>query len=100
MGVQLGTQKIASELTAGLLAAHGAQQPGMGAPPLPPGGAPAGPPGTPPSGGPLADAARQAQGNQPTPMSNQATQPASVVGNQPLPPSPGGRPAPIGGGPG
>jgi hypothetical protein len=45
-------------------------------------------------------AARQAQGNQPTPMSNQQTQPANVVGNQPLPPGPGGRPPVIGGGPG
>jgi hypothetical protein len=99
MGVQLGTQKIASELTAGLLAAHGAQQPGMGAPPPPPGGAPAGPPGPPTSGGPLADAARQAQGNQPSPANNSpAGNLGNIVGNQQKPPGPGERvPMPQGG---
>ena len=94
MGVQLGTQKIASELTAGLLAS---QAPGMGGPPgmgAPPAG---GPPGMP---GGMDQAAKQAQGNQPSPMSNQNSQPANVVGNQPAPPGPGARPPVIGGGPG
>jgi hypothetical protein len=90
-GVQQGVSKISSELTAGLLAQQttvgGA--PGAGQPPGPPGG-----PGSPES------QAREAQGNQPTPMSNQAALPANVVGNQPAPPGPGGRPRPVGGGPG
>jgi hypothetical protein len=99
MGVQLGTQKIASELTAGLLAAHGAGQPQLGAPPLPPGGAPAGPPGAGSPGGPMDQAARQAQGNQPSPTNNSpAGNLGNIVGNQPKPPGPGGRaPMPQGG---
>jgi hypothetical protein len=98
MGVQQGVQKISSELTAGLLASQAT--PGGGAP----GGQPGSPPGAAPPGGPLggpmAAQAAQAQGNQPTPMSNQQTQPANVTGNQPQPPGPGGRPPPPGGGPG
>jgi hypothetical protein len=105
MGVQLGTQKIASELTAGLLAAHGAGQPGngpqSGAPPPPPGGAPAGPPGSPAPGGPMDQAARQAQGNQPSSMSQAKSLQTNLVGNQSAPPGPGARPpVPVGGPPG
>lgn len=98
LGVQQGVQKISSELTAGLLASQAAA-PG-GPPTGMSGGTPGGatPPG--PPGGDLAQAARQMQGNQPSPMSNQNSQPANVVGNQPAPPGPGGRPSPIGGGPG
>jgi hypothetical protein len=95
MGVQIGTQKIASELTAGLLAA---QAGGIGGPPGAAGGPlnmpPGGPPGMPPN------PAAQAQGNQPSPMSNAPAQAANLLGNQQQPPGPGGRPAPIGGGPG
>lgn len=102
LGVQQGVSKISSELTAGLLASQAAAPggpptgmsggtPGGGMLPGSPGGAP------PPD---LAQAARQMQGNQPSPMSNQLAQPASVVGNQPNPPGPGGRPPPVGGGPG
>jgi hypothetical protein len=90
LGVQQGVSKISTELTAGLLAA---QAGGMGASP---GGLPGGPPGMPPGVNPAA----QAQGNQPSPMSNAPTQGANLMGNQPAPPGPGGRPAPIGGGPG
>jgi hypothetical protein len=100
MGVQLGTQKIASELTSGLLASQAA---GPGGPPglgTPSGAMPPGSPGGPPMGAPMAQAAKSMQGNQPTPMSNQAAQPANVVGNQPQPQGPGSRPPPIGGGPG
>jgi hypothetical protein len=99
VGVQQGTAKIASELTAGFLASHAAV-PGMGGPPdgvAPPSG---GPPGGAPPGGPMAQGAAQAQGNQPSPMSNQNAQPANVAGNQPALPGPGARPPPIGGGPG
>jgi hypothetical protein len=107
-GVEQGVQKITSELTQGFLAAQ-TQMPG-GAPTGPPGGPP-GPPGGPPGmgappgaqpgmGGGMDKAARQTQGSQPTPMSNQTAQPANVVGNQPGPMGPGGRPPPIGGGPG
>lgn len=88
-GVGMGVQRIATELTAGLLA----QQQAM----------PEGGPthiGTLPGQGPLAMAAAQAQGNQPSPLSNQPTQPTALVGNQPAPPGPGGGPPPIGGGPG
>jgi hypothetical protein len=97
-GVQSGVQKIASELTAGFLASQ-AQVPGG-----PPGGAPGGPPpgAAPPGGAPPGGpgGAAQAQGNQPTALSNQQAQPANVAGNQPAPPGPGARPPPIGGGPG
>jgi hypothetical protein len=98
MGVQLGTQKIASELTAGLLAQNAV--PGAGAPA--PGGPPNAPPGAPPAGGPpgMNKAAAQAQGSQPSPMSNSPTQQANLMGNQPVPPGPGGRPPTPMGGPG
>jgi hypothetical protein len=101
-GVQQGVSKISSELTAGFLASQ-AQVPGGvpgGAPPggaTPPGG---GPPGGAPPGGPMAQGAAQAQGNQPTPLSNAPSQPANVAGNQPALPGPGARPPPVGGGPG
>jgi hypothetical protein len=105
MGVQLGTQKIASELTSGLLASQAAGPggpPGLGTPSgaMPPGSPGGPPPGGPPMGAPMAQAAKNMQGNQPSPMSNQNSQPANVVGNQPAPPGPGGRPPAIGGGPG
>jgi hypothetical protein len=89
MGVELGVQKIASELTAGLLAS---QAPGMGAPP--PGGQPGmgppppnGPPGMPPPpAGGMAQAAKLAQGNQPSPGNNSpAGNLGNVAGNQPAP---------------
>jgi len=105
-GVELGVQKIASELTAGFLASHAAMpgeeapggSPGLGAPPGGPGGGPpSAPPGPP---GNMAEGARQAQGNQPTPMSNQQALPGNVVGLQRRPMQPGMRPPPIQGGPG
>ena len=113
-GVNQGVQKITAELTAGFLASRaqlpgdeeaGAMggPPGMGAPPggqpgmgAPPGGPPGGQPGQPGQAGML----RRMQGAQPTPMSRQLTQPTDIVGNQPRPPGPGGRPRPIVGGPG
>jgi hypothetical protein len=117
-GVEQGVQKIASELTAGFLASHAAmpgEEPG-GMAGGPPGGAPAGPPGALPGqppglgagpgpGGPprpagMGEAARQAQGARPTPLSNQQAMPGNVVGNQRRPMQPGMRPPPIGGGPG
>lgn len=97
LGVQQGVSKISSELTAGFLASQ-AQVPGG----VPGGASPGG--GTPPGGGPPGDStaqdAAQAQGNQPTPLSNAPSQPANVVGNQPALPGPGARPPPVGGGPG
>jgi hypothetical protein len=124
-GVELGVQKLTTELTQGFLASHvqmpedpGAPDgggapggPGMGPPPGgPPGtGALGAPPGGPPGMGPPpggqpggggAQMMRNMQGARPTPMSNQMTQPANVVGNQPGPMGPGGRPRPIIGGPG
>lgn len=113
-GVNQGVQKITAELTAGFLASR-AQMPeepgGMGSPEQggppgaggPPGGGmpqPDGPPGMgPPPGGGGAQMMRDMQGNQPTPMNNQNSQPQNVVGNQPRM-RPGMRPRPIGGGPG
>ena len=109
-GVEQGVQKITSELTAGFLASQAqfpdeGQEMGPGGPegaPAPPGGPGMGP--GPGSGGPgmggMDRMARQTQGSQPTPMSRQLAQPATVVGNQRLPPGPGGRMPPIGGGPG
>jgi len=106
-GVEQGVQKIASELTAGFLASHAAMpgegapggSPGMMGPPTggPGGGQPGAPPGPP---GSMAEGARQAQGAQPTPMSNQAALPGNVVGLQRRPMQPGMRPPPIQGGPG
>jgi hypothetical protein len=99
-GVQQGVSKISSELTAGFLASQ-AQVPGGV-----PGGAPSGG-GTPPEGGPPGGAppggpegAAQAQGNQPTPLSNAPSQAANTVGDQRALPGPGARPPTIGGGPG
>jgi hypothetical protein len=116
-GVEQGVQKIASELTAGFLASHAQMPeepggpeggppgapPGMGSPPGAPGapsgmGSPSGAPGGGPPG--MAGMARMTQGNQPTPMNRQLAQATDVVGNQPRPPGPGGRPRPIVGGPG
>jgi hypothetical protein len=113
-GVEQGVQKIASELTAGFLASHAATPgeeapggvPGTGAPPGGSGGGlPGAPPGLPGMGGPprpanMDEAARQAQGAKPTPMSNASALPANVVGNQRRPMQPGMRMPPIGGGPG
>jgi hypothetical protein len=90
-GVELGTQKIVAELVASFLASHAQLPPdGAGGPDGAPGAAPA------PS---IGQAAAQAQGSQPTPMSNAQAQPANVAGNQPRPGPPGSRLAPIGGGP-
>jgi hypothetical protein len=105
MGVELGTQKVVSELTAaglGMQAMQGSGQPGVpsGSPGGgPPGGSPTAPPGGPAQGG-MAKLAAQAQGNQPSPQSNQSALQTNLVGNQPKPPGPGGRAAPIQGGPG
>jgi hypothetical protein len=105
-GVELGVQKIASELTAGFLASHAAmpgEEPGGmagGLPGAPPTGAPGAPPGSPPGLGATAQGASQAQGAQPTPMSNAPAMPANVVGMQRRPMQPGMRPPPIAGGPG
>ena len=80
-GVKMGVQRIATELTAGVLAARAgmgegapvhlgtpAGQPGMGVPP--PGPGPGGPPqpGPPRPGGPMAARAAASQGNQPGPL--------------------------------
>jgi hypothetical protein len=113
-GVEQGVQKIASELTAGFLASHAAMpgeeapggSSGAGTPSGGPGGglpgAPPGPPGmgAPPRPANMDEAARQAQGAKPTPMSNAPALPANVVGNQRRPMQPGMRMPPIGGGPG
>jgi hypothetical protein len=100
-GVEQGVQKISSELVAGFLAAHATLPPDEPGGPAAPGGqSPPGSPGGPPGGGGMDRLARQAQGNQPTPMSAQQAQPATVVGNQRRPPNLGGRLPPIGGGPG
>jgi len=113
-GVEQGVKKITSELTSGFLASQAQMpeepgmegQPGMGGPPGmgPPPGQPGVPSPAASPGGPPGAAGdqmmRRMQGSQPTPLSNQKTQPADVVGNQPRPPGPGGRPRPIGGGPG
>jgi hypothetical protein len=121
-GVEQGVQKIASELTAGFLASHAALpgeeapggSPGMGTPPGGSGGGPAGAPPGPPGMGPgmgggvagpprpanMDEAANQARGNQPTPMSNAPALPGNVVGLQRRPMQPGMRPPSIGGGPG
>jgi len=88
-GVQQGVQRITSELTSGILAQQQAMPEGM--------------PthlGTLPGTGPLAQAAAQAQGNQPTPFNQQNAQPTTLTGNQPKPPGPGARPPMPGGGPG
>jgi hypothetical protein len=106
-GVELGTQKVVSELTAAGLGmqamqGQGSGQPGASSGPPgggPPGGSPTAPPGGPAQGG-MAKLAAQAQGNQPSPMSNSPTQQLNLVGNQPKPPGPGGQPRPIQGGPG
>ena len=104
-GVELGVQKFTSELTTGFLASN-AQMPGEGGgvPPSPGGSSGMGvPPGPSGAGGPpgnMDQAARQAQGAQPTPMNRQLAQPSNVVGNQRQPPVPGQRLPPPGGGPG
>jgi hypothetical protein len=103
LGVQQGVSKISSELTAGFLASQ-AQVPGGvpgGAPPG--GGTPppeGGPPGGAPPGGPMAQGAAQAQGNQPSPLSQAPSQAANTVGSPRALPGPGARPPMIGGGPG
>jgi hypothetical protein len=105
-GVQMGVQKIASDLTAGLLASQAGVPSGQrGILPALTGGAPSGPVGGPtpgaPGGGGMDQMARQAQGNQPSPLSQGNTMPTSLVGNQPAPPGPGARPpVPVGGPPG
>jgi hypothetical protein len=94
-GVQLGVQKVTDQVTEMLLGPQ--VMPGMGPPGGAPGmGPPGGFPGMGPNGVPIEQLAAQGQGNQPTPLSNQQSQPANVVGNQP---QPGGRPT-VGGGPG
>lgn len=118
-GVELGVQKITSELTQGFLASK-AQMPGeeeamegeqpggpaqgapSGMPPgMPSGGSPGGAGmGPSPGGGGMNEAMRRAQGNQPSRMNQQVSQPQNIVGNQPRLPAPGMRPRPIVGGPG
>jgi hypothetical protein len=103
-GVEQGVRKITSELTSGFLASRAQlpEDPGMeGQEGGMPGQAQPGTGGPPGMGGsPGGEQMRQAQGAQPSRMSNQLTQPQNVVGNQPKPPGPGGRPRPIVGGPG
>jgi len=91
-GVEAGIKRIATELTSGELAMKLGMPEGMpthigtllGA-----GGAP----------GTMAEASAQGQGNQPSP-SNQSPGPqTNIVGNQPAPPGPGGRPNMPAGGP-
>jgi hypothetical protein len=53
-----------------------------------------------PGGQPMAEAAAQAQGAQPTPPNQSAGPQLNVTGSQPAPPGPGGRPPPPAGGPG
>lgn len=90
-GVQLGVSKITDQVTEMLLGPQ--VGPGMGGPP--------GAPPVPGAGGIPLQAAAQAQGSQPTPLSNQTTQPQNVVGNQPnLPGSNVARPPTPVGGPG
>jgi hypothetical protein len=99
-GVEQGVRKITAELTSGFLASQAQLPPDMGGGEGGEGGGPPGmgpPPGGPPGGD---EQMRQMQGNQPSRMSNQLTQPVDSVGNQPKPPGPGGRPRPIVGGPG
>jgi hypothetical protein len=104
-GVEQGVRKITSELTSGFLASRAQlpEDPGMeGQEGGMPGQAQPGTGGPPGMGGPPGgdQQMRNMQGNQPSRMSNQLTQPQDVVGNQPKPPGPGGRPRPIVGGPG
>ena len=114
-GVEQGVQQLTAQLTQGFLASH-VQMPGdntQGAPP--PGGQPGAPTGPPSGGAPgmgpspggpgmggggdMAAMAAATQGNQPTPLSKQTSQPQNVVGNQPGPQG-AGRPRPPVGGPG
>lgn len=92
-GVKAGVTRIATELTAGLLAQNSHMPEGMpvhiGT--LPQGGAP--PQGGPPQGGPpqggLQNAARMAQGTRQSPVSTNHTGPVTaLVGNQPQGPRP------------
>ena len=89
-GVEAGIKRITTELTAGLIA----QQTGM------PEGGPThigtlpGQPGA----TPMATAAAQAQGQQPTPMNQSPGPQTNLTGSQPAPPGQG-RPNPIQGGP-
>ena len=94
LGVQQGVQKITDTLTESLLGPQVSA--GMGQAGQPPGGAP---PGAAPPGGPMAAAAAQGQGNQPSPMSAQQGPQANVTGPQPQPPGPGASPPPPAGGP-
>jgi hypothetical protein len=104
-GVQMGVQKIASDLTAGLLASQAGVPSGQrGILPALTGGAPLGPLGGPtpgaPGGGMDDQMARQAQGNQPSPLSHAPVQSVNLLGNQRAPINPAAPPPVIGGGPG
>jgi len=97
-GVELGVQGITKELTTGFLASRASMPEEGGGSPQPPapGGMDGNPPG-PPSGAMDRDA-RQAQGNQASPMNNAPAMGVDVVGNQRKPPQPGQRlPGPVGG---
>jgi hypothetical protein len=61
---------------------------------------PLGAPGSGAPGGGMDQMARQAQGAQPTPLSNAKVQAVNILGNQRAPLAPGGRLPPIQGGPG
>lgn len=94
-GVEAGVRRIATELSAGFLAQRLALPEGM---PTHLGTLP-GTAGGSPTGG-IAEMAAQAQGNQPSPMS-QATGPqTNITGNQPQPGGAGARPPTPAGGPG
>ena len=93
-GVKMGVQRIATELTAGILAARTSLPEGppvhIGTPESQPGGAPTGPggppmPGPPRPGGPMAARAAASQGNQPGPLTRGGIAPnvANTTGNTP-----------------
>src|SRR5262249_53135604 len=99
-GVEAGVKRIATEMTARLIAQRAALPEGapghLGTLPAAGGGAPG--VSAPPGG--MAEASRQGMGAQPSPA-NQAPGPAvNLTGNQPATPGPEARPAMPQGGPG
>ena len=106
-GVQSGVQKISTELSRRCwlsrrwLAMQGGQ-PGTGGPPGAAGSrwAPQPPGGPPGPGGPMDRPPRRRRVTSRRRCRTRPRSGANVVGNQPKPPGPGGRPPPIGGGPG
>ena len=90
-GVEAGVKRISTELVAGLIAQQTGMPEGM---PTHLGTLPGQPGAT-----PMSQAAAQAQGAQPTPMNQSAGPQTNLMGSQPAPPGPGGRPNPPAGGP-